>query len=81
MSDSIPAKWLDQGDGAKRFQRRKKRNTQADAANDCLAETETNTVIGACVMFLAILIAWNLPILRDFISGLKVNYLLFSSQL
>lgn len=34
---------------------------------------ETNTIIGACVMFLAILIAWNLPILRDFIAGLKVN--------
>ncbi|WVO18070.1 hypothetical protein L204_105768 [Cryptococcus depauperatus] len=33
---------------------------------------QTNTIIGACVMFLAILIAWNLPVLRDVISGLKL---------
>ncbi|WVQ85004.1 hypothetical protein IAT38_007168 [Cryptococcus sp. DSM 104549] len=33
---------------------------------------QTNTIIGACVMFLAILIAWNLPILRDVIAGLKL---------
>ncbi|WWC88456.1 uncharacterized protein L201_003367 [Kwoniella dendrophila CBS 6074] len=33
---------------------------------------QTNTVIAGCVMFLAILIAWNLPILRDFIAGLKL---------
>nr|XP_019045398.1 hypothetical protein I302_05787 [Kwoniella bestiolae CBS 10118]OCF24328.1 hypothetical protein I302_05787 [Kwoniella bestiolae CBS 10118] len=33
---------------------------------------QTNTVIAACVMFLAILIAWNLPILRDAIAGLKL---------
>jgi hypothetical protein len=34
---------------------------------------ETNTIIAACVMFVAILIAWNLPILRDIIAGLKVG--------
>lgn len=51
-----------------------------DTANDCLAEVETNTIIGACVMFLVILIAWNLPILRDFIAGLKVNRPLFPSR-
>lgn len=34
---------------------------------------ETNTIIAACVMFIAILIAWNLPILRDIIAGLKVS--------
>lgn len=34
---------------------------------------ETNTIIAACVMFVAILIAWNLPILRDVIAGLKVG--------
>ncbi|WVR06535.1 hypothetical protein IAU60_003566 [Kwoniella sp. DSM 27419] len=33
---------------------------------------QTNTVIAACVMFLAILIAWNLPIIRDAIAGLKL---------
>ncbi|WRT67990.1 uncharacterized protein IL334_004965 [Kwoniella shivajii] len=33
---------------------------------------QTNTVIAACVMFLAILIAWNLPVLREAISGLKL---------
>ncbi|TYJ58296.1 hypothetical protein B9479_000839 [Cryptococcus floricola] len=33
---------------------------------------QTNTIIGACVMFLAILIAWNIPILRDVIAGLKL---------
>lgn len=31
-------------------------------------------------MFLSILIAWNLPILRDFIAGLKVNPLSSLSQ-
>lgn len=36
---------------------------------------ETNTIIAACVMFIAILIAWNLPILRDVIAGLKVRAL------
>jgi cytochrome c oxidase assembly factor CtaG len=35
--------------------------------------TETNTIIAACIMFIAILIAWNLPVLRDIISGLKVS--------
>lgn len=35
--------------------------------------TETNTIIAACVMFVAILIAWNLPIVRDVIAGLKVG--------
>jgi hypothetical protein len=35
--------------------------------------TETNTIIAACVMFIAILIAWNVPILRDVIAGLKVS--------
>jgi hypothetical protein len=34
---------------------------------------ETNTIIAACVMFIAILIAWNLPILRDIIAALKVS--------
>lgn len=34
---------------------------------------ETNTTIAACVMFIAILIAWNLPILRDIIAALKVS--------
>jgi hypothetical protein len=32
-------------------------------------------------MFIAILIAWNLPILRDVIAGLKVNLSLFRSHL
>ncbi|OWZ62004.1 hypothetical protein C366_06576 [Cryptococcus neoformans Tu401-1] len=44
----------------------------ATRANTVPNSFQTNTVIGACVMFLAILIAWNLPILRDFISGLKL---------
>lgn len=35
-------------------------------------ESETNTVIAACVMFVAILIAWNLPILREVIAAMKV---------
>jgi hypothetical protein len=34
---------------------------------------ETNTIIAACVMFIAIIIAWNLPILRDIIAALKVS--------
>jgi hypothetical protein len=34
---------------------------------------ETNTVIAACVMFIAILIAWNLPVLREVIAAMKVN--------
>jgi hypothetical protein len=34
--------------------------------------SETNTIIASCVMFIAILIAWNLPVLRDLIAGLKV---------
>ncbi|WWC70973.1 uncharacterized protein I206_104926 [Kwoniella pini CBS 10737] len=42
------------------------------AANITPNSFQTNTVIAACVMFLAILIAWNLPILRDAISGLKL---------
>lgn len=43
--------------------------------------SETNTIIAACVMFIAILIAWNLPILRDIIAGLKVNLNPFQNHL
>lgn len=42
--------------------------------DDLANPVETNTIIAACVMFVAILIAWNLPILRDIIAGLKVSY-------
>lgn len=38
-----------------------------------LTHSETNTIIAACIMFIVILIAWNLPVLRDLISGLKVS--------
>lgn len=40
-------------------------------ANGNLAER--NTIIAACIMFVAIIIAWNLPVLRDVISALKVR--------
>lgn len=40
-----------------------------------LTPVETNTVIAGCVMFVAILIAWNLPVLREVIAGLKVGVL------
>jgi hypothetical protein len=35
--------------------------------------TERNTVIAACIMILIVLLAWNLPIARDIISGLKAG--------
>ena len=38
-----------------------------------LTPPETNTVIAACVMFIAILIAWNLPVLREVIAAMKVS--------
>lgn len=33
---------------------------------------ETATIIAACLMIFAVLIAWNVPVIRDIISGLKV---------
>ncbi|ORX37215.1 peptidase M50B-like-domain-containing protein [Kockovaella imperatae] len=44
----------------------------ARAADSTPNQFQTNTVIVACVMFVIILIAWNVPILREIISGLKL---------
>ena len=39
----------------------------------CTDKAERNTIITGCVMILITLIAWNLPVLRDIIAGLKVS--------
>lgn len=37
-------------------------------------DAERNTIIGACIMIIAAAAAWNLPIVRDILCGVKVHF-------